>query len=363
MSFSIARVLRVCIAATDGTIGGLWLLRDRANDTPPPPQVAVSEVAYNPAMASLRLRVTINGKRGFVNGCGQTIIEPTFALAMPFSEGLAAVANRTSAGGGANWRFVDAQGNVVFARSFVGGQIGTFHEGLAPIRVNGRFGYIDTAGRFAIAPAYDGADDFSHGLAAVRTGRKYGLIDRHGQTVLPPTYDFIGSFKNGLAIFASHDRFGYLNARGEVAIPPAFDRASDFSEGLAFVGHRDGDRATGGYVDTTGRLAIPFQTIRGGPFHEGLAAVQSDRGPYYINPAGAVALKPEGLDEVGAFSEHLAPAKVHGLFGFIDRNGAMVIRPQWQLVTGFVGGACRVNSTDVRGYINRQGQYIWKLAL
>lgn len=367
MALSYKRIARVLVASAFGAAGGLYLLRDREEPVHGAPQVPVMEVADNPAPQApeLRLRITLNGKRGYINGNGQTMIEPTYAMAMPFSEGLAAVADRVSDDGAPSWRFVNVAGVVVIPRTFVGGQIGTFLEGLAPIQVNGKWGYIASSGEFAIPAQFDAADDFNEGLAIVRAGRKYGVIDHQGKPILPPTHDFIGHYSNARAVFAQNDQFGFLDRNGAIAISPAFDRASDFSEGLAFVATRRGGRSVGTYVDAAGQFAFEPRAISGGPFREGLAAVEPVAGvPQYIDRQGKVLVQlPPGVQRVGNFSEGLAAVEVDSRFGFIDRAGRIVIAPQWSFVEEFHLGTCRVNSGDVRGYINPQGKYIWKLAL
>src|SRR5438552_3138086 len=122
MAFSYARVARVVIVSAVGAAVGLYMLRDRQElPVGPPPQVGVTEVSYNAAQPEdLRLRITLNGKRGYVNASGQVMIEPTYAMAMPFSEGIAAVANRASDDAPPSWRFVNVAGVVVIPRTFVG---------------------------------------------------------------------------------------------------------------------------------------------------------------------------------------------------------------------------------------------------
>lgn len=41
------------------------------------------------------------------------------------------------------------------------------YEGLAPVQVDNRWGFIDTNGRFVINPQFDRAEPFAEGLAPV----------------------------------------------------------------------------------------------------------------------------------------------------------------------------------------------------
>ncbi|WP_315858755.1 WG repeat-containing protein [Rhizobium leguminosarum] len=63
-----------------------------------------------------------------------------------------------------------------------------FSEGLAAVRSEGKFGYINSSGDMVIAPMFDLARAFRKGHAEVVAGDKAGIIDRTGKLVLPPNY-------------------------------------------------------------------------------------------------------------------------------------------------------------------------------
>ena len=58
---------------------------------------------------------------------------------------------------------------------------GNFSEGLAAVKENGKWGYIDGTGATVVAAKYASAGSFSEGLAAVKSGGKYGYVDRTGK--------------------------------------------------------------------------------------------------------------------------------------------------------------------------------------
>ena len=49
--------------------------------------------------------------------------------------------------------------------------------GLSPDKEGDKFGFVDVAGQFKIAPVFADALPFSDGLAAVRVGDFWGFID------------------------------------------------------------------------------------------------------------------------------------------------------------------------------------------
>ena len=61
--------------------------------------------------------------------------------------------------------------------------LGGFSEGLAAVKAEGRWGYIDPGGRMVVAPYFDEASSFFCGLALVKIGPQRGYIDQAGRFV------------------------------------------------------------------------------------------------------------------------------------------------------------------------------------
>jgi len=59
-------------------------------------------------------------------------------------------------------------------------QIGRFSQGLAPVALHGKWGFIDTEGRMIIEPRFERASAFSKGAARVKLAGKWRLINRRG---------------------------------------------------------------------------------------------------------------------------------------------------------------------------------------
>ena len=58
--------------------------------------------------------------------------------------------------------------------------IGSFNEGMAWVKLNGKYGFIDKTGKEVISLKYDFARAFSEGLAAVRLNGRWGFVDKTG---------------------------------------------------------------------------------------------------------------------------------------------------------------------------------------
>ena len=63
----------------------------------------------------------------------------------------------------------------------------SFFEGLAAVKFEGQWGYVNTGGTYAIHPGFDEAGNFENGLAPVRLEDRWGYIDKQGKYVWNPT--------------------------------------------------------------------------------------------------------------------------------------------------------------------------------
>lgn len=231
-------------------------------------------------------------KYGFIDKTGKCVINPQYAWAGDFHEGLAEVSVMGDGEGGfGKTGYIDHEGNFVIEPQFRMGDF--FSEGLAPVKNdNKKYGYIDKSGHTAIPFQFDDAQPFSEGLALVEINDKWGFVNKAGKIVINPVFDNARNFHEGLAYIEIGGKAGYINQLGEYAIPPQFEThaheidninfcyriskynylENDFSEGLAAV-LIGGDGGEYYYIDKTGKIAInqPFCYV--GCFHNGLTRI------------------------------------------------------------------------------------------
>ncbi len=92
------------------------------------------------------------------------------------------------------------------------------NEGLAAVKRDGRWGYVDSQGTMIVPPIYDGAFAFSQGRAAVHRGGLWGYIDPKGVEVVPLQFRDARVFNsNGVAEISRDGRaFQPINLSGAV---------------------------------------------------------------------------------------------------------------------------------------------------
>lgn len=135
---------------------------------------------------------------------------------------------------------------------------------------SGDFGYMNFFAGMNFGGKTELVQDFAQGLLPLKLGQKDGYIDTTGRVIIEPQFDKAEAFSDGLAKVIVDGKKGYIDKTGKFAIPPRFMDAGPFSEGRAAVSE---DGENWGYIDTSGRQVIAAQFARAEKFCGGLARV------------------------------------------------------------------------------------------
>ena len=90
------------------------------------------------------------------------------------------------------WGFVDLQGHSVIPCIYE--WVENFSEGLAECGLNNKSGFINKAGKLIIPFIYEQVEAFDKGFSVVQLNDKYGLINKLGKRILSYNYDEISEF-------------------------------------------------------------------------------------------------------------------------------------------------------------------------
>ncbi len=171
----------------------------------------------------------------FIDSSGYAISDPVFTKAFPFSDGLALVKKDNSFG------YINHLGEMVIEEKFR--KATSFSEGKAVVSLKGaKYGYIGTDGEWVIDDVYREALPFSEGLAAVKPAELFGYIDESGNMVIAPKWYRANPFLNGTATVYSKRGFGLIDRSGKSLLrckynriePPDLYRNRKVSKGAKF---------------------------------------------------------------------------------------------------------------------------------
>lgn len=214
--------------------------------------------------------VRFDGRWGYINTSGNFVINPKFRDAHKFSNGRAFVRSLHNWG----YYYIDEKGDKIESVDLPGSfdfvETNEFRDGLALVRDDDEFGYIDKSGNAAIKFKYNEARPFSEKLAAVKISDKWGFINSSEDVEISPQFISAGDFGNGLAPARKNsNQFGYVNRSGTLIIPEQFEIAEPFQEERAAV-FVDGKWT---FIDTSGNQITSPKFDEVAPFFNGLAKV------------------------------------------------------------------------------------------
>lgn len=305
-----------------------------------------------------------DGKCGYIDASGETVIEARFDRALDFTEGRAAVKT------GNEWAFIDKTGKTI-ASGFE--SVRPMSEGLAAVKkIDEKWSFIDASGKTVIPSLFFSALTFSDGRAAVNGTQKFwgcsgddrgsngyaadttgfsltgwGYINRKSQFLISPSPDFESvaeRYNEGLAWAVNKEmKLGFINKKGEWAIPATYPltRGADlrtfvFKNGIApVIGLDKNGEPRWGFIDAKGRVKIPYKfqfvDMHGFLTHKRILAGLVVAGvPKYgfIDEEGEWVIEPR-FEFASGFQEGYAVAKQNGKYGYLKPDGTWLISPRY----------------------------------
>ena len=249
----------------------------------------------------------------------------------------------------------------------------------------GLCGAINRDGSVAVAPQYDWVDKFYQGRALVRSNGLYGYIDTAGKVIAEAQYEIAATYSGGLAEVSVGGKSGLIDLEGRTVLEPRFARAHPYTADVFWV--NDGRRSYQGKpgeaelvgrevftvtndIDADGKWGLITRAgewVRKPEFpgihifdrdDRSLVRVKAEAGWGVIKPDGSWLIEPK-FESLGQLYNGLAPARVGGQSGFIDRTGAFVIPAKFDSVGYFEDDGLSLAGADKKwGLIDRSGAWV-----
>lgn len=185
-----------------------------------------------------------------------------------------------------------------------------FFRGLAAVRIDGKWGYIDEDGNFSIACLYLNAQDFIEtsafvflgeyikndnpqpGQAAMKKVGNWGLIDMNGLPLIDFKLRYADTFHEGWAAVYYENESNYINTFGKSLLDENIQGLvfmEAFKDGLAAI--HDNMSGKHSYYDTNGNNLFNLDISNTPKFCDGLAAIKSRGGYSYIDQTGNIVIE------------------------------------------------------------------------
>lgn len=219
-----------------------------------------------------------------------------------------------------------------------------FRDGLAPVRIHGRWGYIDTRGEWAIEPVFTDAAPFRDRYAEVRIDGAAVIIDRNGRTVLDGPFARIIPFSGDVFIAeplapnqTARDLGGDLGTVSDLFELSGLRRVGLYHRTQGWVTEPDLELSL---FDDLSR-GLVWAARRNGRNEQVWGLMRAD-GSWRINPRFSHVQGLTGGRAVvqGAPDDSLTSAtrREGDLSGAVDETGELVIPPQFEGLSYWRGG-------------------------
>lgn len=188
------------------------------------------------------------------------------------------------------------------------------------------YGFIDTSiiENLVVIPfIYERVHEFSEGLASVRKDGRFGFINIKGENMIPFIYEFAGDFQYGHAVVKKNGKWGIINKENNEVMPIMFDGLISRPDYYSYHIIQK-DKKRGYYDKQTLKITIPIKYDDAGFFYEKLACVKLNDKYGFIDENGIERI-PFIYDDAKRFSEGLACVKIKDKWGFINKDGNQII--------------------------------------
>jgi len=225
--------------------------------------------------------------------------------------------------------FMDVNGSSIINPNYE--YAGQFNNGLAVVIKDGVYGYINKDGQQLIDYKFEEAMDFDQGRAIVIENEKYGMIDVSGAYILKPEYLDIGSFSKGIAFVQDENGYQYYTLDGSLAFSTVYDEAFSFQNGIAMV--RKGSER--GFIGLDGVFVVSTQEGRLRHFKDSIYVHEFRDSMNFMYANGNYLFK-TGFDQIGALVNNRAIIEKHGQFGFVNGEGTIAIPMEHSLYPNYM---------------------------
>lgn len=128
--------------------------------------------------------------------------------------------------------FLDNKGNIIIP--FLYEVVGNFNEGYCAVRVSNKYFFIDRFGR-KVTQSYEDVSYFSFGIAGVKKDGKWGYINTKGNLIVPFIYDDVDPVVFGYARVKKGDKYGFIDSEGNIIIEPKYEYAMYYKNSYFMV--------------------------------------------------------------------------------------------------------------------------------
>lgn len=325
---------------------------------------------------------------GFIDSKGKVVVEPTFIDQTSFCNGYSVVRLRDSDTSLVRTQLLKYDGTVISFDNVEFLRSACYSEGLILVIKDSKLVYIDLEGKTNLVLPLDPVDDFefyedgieifeafpfTNGRAGVFTKGGICIMSKRGKFecesdkkgVLYHTF----SFEKNVEVVKKIDKLEFFNlGTGKKILEVPGDIQFTVSDDGTILTWSEGNMTR--YYSSVGNLMFST-TLDSSKFSNGYAVYKSKGKWGFINRKGNIVIPAQYEYASGFTSEGIARVGLDGKIGFIDARNQVVVPfmfsnypfsnyyfPDKEL--DFYCGITRMIDGNTKGYIDRDGNWVWK---
>ena len=285
-------------------------------------------------------------KWGYIDKSGRIAIPLQFQEVYDFSDSMAVVKHY-----GKKYEVINHKGDPILSKTY--DEIKNFTEGFAAAKDNNNWTYIDYSGKELIAPMFTKAYPFKNGLAKVKLAGKYGIIDTNMEFIIEPELDYIADLAH-LPILVKKDGIQwYINKQGKNILESKHEKAYPFKSGFAPFK----DQGKMGIIDDSNNIIIPAR-------YTDIQVMGPEQFQYFeVEKFGMLGkngeqLIPPIMDLILPIEENKTACMKDELWAFYTSSGEQLSDFEYDLIWSFKEGLARVAFLSGVGFMNHEGKLV-----
>lgn len=242
------------------------------------------------------------------------------------------------------WGYANSEGSNV--TGFLFEKVGAFSGGLAPVvDTSGDAYFIDASGNKKKAVV--GVENVRelgmivNGIFPLYDGKTWGFYNEVNEYVFGE-YEATSSLGNGIAAVMNDDKWTLVNSDGARLIDTEYDAVVMDEKTVVYRNERLFVRNGGAYcmIDSTGNQIGSHTFDDAKMFNDSTYAAVKINGNWgYVDKDGQIVIEPQ-YEAARSFANGMAAVKKNGLWGFIDLNGEQVIKYSFDNAKDFNSNGC-----------------------
>lgn len=190
-------------------------------------------------------------------------------------------------------------------------------------------------------------------------GKGLGLMSLSGERLSPPNYFSIVPLGNNRysVQYQEKGRCALMSEAGKLLSPFDYNEISKFSGNNTRVSKflKDSNQSEYALMSADAMIISDWMDTISLPANDGTCLMR-DKGSWILFENNQYEPLLLNFEDVGQFNEGLAPAKMKGLWGFINKKGEWIITPEYKNANTFQGRYAVVSSNEHQWhFIDRKG--------